>query len=140
MGRPWSLRSYLRSSDVVRDQALPAALVALSPQSCGLTECLPAPVLDLDPGRGAFPWHEADLDLGGVLGLAPEVPAVPQHRGRFPHRDAAPVVLGAVRAALEDAATRAGLEDDLPSGDGVIARPPGRDARRPGREGVLDRA
>src|ERR1700712_5970761 len=117
MGRPWSLPSCLRSSGVVRDQAVPADLVAVSPQARGLAERFPAAVLDLDASRGAFLGHEADLDVGGVLGLAPEVPAVPEHRRRFPSGDAAPVVLRAVRAALEDAAPWARLEDDLTAGD-----------------------
>src|ERR1700712_2592735 len=140
MDRPWSLSSCLCSSGVVRDQAVPADLVAVSPQARGLTECFPAAVLDLDASRGVLAWHEADLDIGGVLGLSPEVPAVPEHRRRFPHRDAAPVVLRAVRAALEDASARARFEDDLTAADRVIARPPAPDTRRPGREGVLDRA
>src|SRR5579862_5008031 len=65
-------------------------------------------MLDLDPGLVLGAGHEADLDLGRIRAVAVEVPGVGQPGGWLPDRHLAPVMLDAVRLALEDPAAGPG--------------------------------
>src|ERR1039457_241318 len=91
-------------------------------------ECLPATVLDRDPGQGGAERGEAELHL------CRDGRAVPGHHepvGRRPGEQLPPVHLGAVRPNLVDAAARTLLDDDVPdpvlSGGERVNRPPGAD-------------
>ena len=99
-------------------------------------EPLPAGVHDLEAGGAVALVDEGQLDVGRVAAVAADVPEVAEPARRVPRRDLAPVDLGAVGGALEDAAAEARFERDdgvgMP-GRGVALRPPARESRRPDR-------
>lgn len=91
----------------------PATPVAIAAGLADRTEPFPAAVLDLYLCRASAPvgWQEADLDLGGIGSVHPQVPLVHQPVGWLPGSDLTPIMFEASRCALEDPPAVARLEE-----------------------------
>src|SRR5262249_34738174 len=98
--------------DEVRQQTGPTGLIARSPRRGPIAESVPPAVLDLDPRAATPRGLEANLHLGRVGRVRPQVPAVHAAPRRLPGEHATPIVLDPFGRTFEDPTADPRLERD----------------------------